>query len=75
MIAAARRKFGNAVRCYRRPLSRAFQAVRDAGFAVDRLVEPMPDPAAEAVDPKWTAKPRFRYFRAVSPSWPSPRSG
>ncbi|MET8850570.1 GrpB family protein [Amycolatopsis sp. NPDC004625] len=64
---------GNVVRFYRRPLSWTFQALRDAGFAVDRLVEPMPDPAAEAADPKWTAtlrtRPRFLYFRAVSPAW------
>lgn len=63
---------GNVVRFYRRPLSWMFQAVRDAGFAVDRLVEPMPVPEAEATDPKWTAnlrtKPRFLYFRAVSPA-------
>jgi GrpB-like predicted nucleotidyltransferase (UPF0157 family)/SAM-dependent methyltransferase len=63
---------GNVVRFYRRPLSRTFQAVRDAGFAVDRLVEPMPVPEAEAADPKWAAnlrtKPRFLYFRAVSPA-------
>jgi len=60
------------VRFYRRPLSWTFQAVRDAGFAVDRLVEPMPVPAADEADPKWAenlrTKPRFLYFRAVSPS-------
>ncbi|WIX97806.1 GrpB family protein [Amycolatopsis mongoliensis] len=60
------------VRFYRRPLSWTFQAVRDAGFAVDRLVEPMPSPEAAELDPKWAAnlrtKPRFLYFRAVSPS-------
>ncbi|WP_410669241.1 GrpB family protein [Amycolatopsis sp. cmx-4-68] len=60
------------VRFYRRPLSWTFQAVRDAGFAVDRLVEPMPVPEADEADPKWAAnlrtKPRFLYFRAVSPA-------
>ncbi|MEQ0557696.1 GrpB family protein [Amycolatopsis sp. NEAU-NG30] len=63
---------GQLVRFYRRPLSWTFQAVRDAGFAVDRLVEPMPAPEADAADPKWAAnlrtKPRFLYFRAVSPA-------
>ncbi|WP_072482358.1 GrpB family protein [Amycolatopsis australiensis] len=60
------------VRFYRRPLSWTFQAVRDAGFAVDRLVEPMPVPEADAADPKWAAtlrtQPRFLYFRAISPA-------
>ncbi|MEV6626432.1 GrpB family protein [Amycolatopsis sp. NPDC051106] len=64
------------VRFYRRPLSWTFGAVREAGFTVDRLVEPMPVPEAAEADPKWAAnlrtKPRFLYFRAVSPSWPSP---
>lgn len=59
------------VRFYRRPLSWTFAAVRDAGFAVDRLVEPMPVPEARDADPKWAdnlrTKPRFLYFRAVSP--------
>jgi GrpB-like predicted nucleotidyltransferase (UPF0157 family)/SAM-dependent methyltransferase len=64
------------VRFYRRPLSWTFGAVRDAGFAVDRLEEPMPVPEAAEADPKWTEKlrttPRFLYFRAVSPSWRDP---
>ncbi|WP_103354820.1 GrpB family protein [Amycolatopsis sp. CA-128772] len=68
---------GHHVRFYRRPLSWTFQAVRDAGFAVDRLAEPMPVPEAEAADPKWAAnlrtKPRFLYFRAISPASPGPR--
>ena len=59
------------VRFYRRPLSWTFGAFRDAGFAVDRLVEPMPVPEAAEADPKWTevlrTKPRFLYFRAVTP--------
>ncbi|MEV6875926.1 GrpB family protein [Amycolatopsis sp. NPDC051128] len=63
---------GQRVRFYRRPLSWTFQAVRDAGSAVDRLVEPMPLPEAAEADPKWAAnlrtKPRFLYFRAVSPA-------
>ncbi|MCR6482600.1 GrpB family protein [Amycolatopsis sp. OK19-0408] len=63
---------GNQVRFYRRPLSWTFTAVREAGFEVDRLVEPMPLPETADVDPKWTenlrTKPRFLYFRVVSPS-------
>ncbi|GAB3142149.1 GrpB family protein [Amycolatopsis stemonae] len=63
---------GQRVRFYRRPLSWMFQAVRDAGFAVDSLVEPMPVPEADEADPKWArnlrTKPRFLYFRAVSPA-------
>ncbi|MGW5717857.1 GrpB family protein [Amycolatopsis sp. NPDC003865] len=63
---------GQRVRFYRRPLSWTFQAVRDAGFAVDKLVEPMPAPEAAETDPKWAenlrTKPRFLYFRAVTPA-------
>ncbi|RSM37296.1 methyltransferase domain-containing protein [Amycolatopsis balhimycina DSM 5908] len=66
---------GQRVRFYRRPLSRTFQAVRDAGFDVDRLVEPMPVPETDEADPNWAAnlrtKPRFLYFRAVSPASPA----
>lgn len=58
------------VQFYRRPLSWTFGAVRDAGFAVDRLVEPMPEESVAEDDPRWYAnlrtKPRFLYFRAVS---------
>jgi SAM-dependent methyltransferase len=57
------------VRYYRRPLSATFNALRDAGFAVDRLVEPMPVPEAAEVDPEAYAQlstePRFLYFRAL----------
>ncbi|MFD5248719.1 GrpB family protein [Amycolatopsis sp. NPDC058340] len=63
---------GQKVRFYRRPLSWTFDAVRDAGFAVDRLVEPMPDESIADADPKWYAKlrtePRFLYFRSVRES-------
>ncbi|SEF34917.1 GrpB domain, predicted nucleotidyltransferase, UPF0157 family [Amycolatopsis pretoriensis] len=63
---------GQRVRFYRRPLSWTFRAVRDAGFAVDDLVEPMPAPEAAGTDPKWAenlrTKPRFLYFRAVNPA-------
>ncbi|MFJ7216745.1 GrpB family protein [Amycolatopsis sp. NPDC098790] len=63
---------GQLVRFYRRPLSWTFRAVREAGFAVDELVEPMPVPETAEADPKWAenlrTKPRFLYFRAVSPA-------
>ncbi|WP_020658087.1 GrpB family protein [Amycolatopsis benzoatilytica] len=55
------------VQFYRRPLSWTFDAVRDAGFAVDRLVEPEPLPKADEADPRVARslreKPRFLYFR------------
>ncbi len=57
------------VQFYRRPLSWTFGAVRDGGFAVDRLVEPMPEESVAEDDPRWyrmlRTKPRFLYFRAV----------
>lgn len=60
------------VRFYRRPLSQAFAALRDAGFQVDQLVEPMPLPEARERDPKvyaaLTTTPNFLYFRAISPA-------
>ncbi|MEV0072241.1 GrpB family protein [Amycolatopsis sp. NPDC050768] len=59
-----------AVQFYRRPLSWTFDAVRDAGFTVDRLVEPMPVAEADAADPRIAeglrTKPRFLYFRCVA---------
>jgi len=61
---------GHQVRFYRRPLSWTFDAVRDAGFAVDRLVEPEPLPEADEADPRVARslreKPRFLYFRCVA---------
>ncbi|MFC3449069.1 GrpB family protein [Amycolatopsis speibonae] len=60
------------VQFYRRPLSWTFGAVRDAGFAVDRLVEPMPEETVADSDPRWYAKlrtePRFLYFKTVRES-------
>ncbi len=59
------------VRFYRRPLGAAFNALRDAGFTVDRLEEPMPRPEAREQDPAWfdllSTAPRFLYFRALRP--------
>ncbi|WP_431879257.1 class I SAM-dependent methyltransferase [Amycolatopsis sacchari] len=63
------------VRFYRRPLSASFRALRQAGFAVDQLVEPMPLPGAKQTDPDFypllTTAPRFLYFRAISEEVPS----
>ncbi|WP_058043900.1 class I SAM-dependent methyltransferase [Streptomyces roseifaciens] len=60
------------VRFYRRPLSWTFAALRKAGFEVDQLVEPMPLPECESVDPQWfkrlSTTPRFLYFRLINPS-------
>ncbi len=59
------------VRFYRRPLSWSFAALRESGFAVDQLVEPMPLAECEDVDPeafkRLTTAPRFLYFRALKP--------
>lgn len=57
------------VRFYRRPLSAVFAAIRDGGFWVDELSEPMPLPECEKQDPKgWallTTQPRFLYLGLV----------
>lgn len=57
------------VQFYHRPLGAMFGALREAGFRVDDIVEPMPLPVVEAEDPRaWamlTTMPRFLYFRAV----------
>ncbi|MDT8914026.1 GrpB family protein [Amycolatopsis sp. PS_44_ISF1] len=58
------------VRFYRRPLSWTFGAVRDAGFTVDRLEEPMPVAGVDAADPRMAGllrtRPRFLYFRCLA---------
>jgi SAM-dependent methyltransferase len=60
------------VQFYRRPLSRTFGALRDAGFTVDELVEPQPLEECATVDPRFhhllRTAPRFLYFRAISPA-------
>lgn len=57
---------------YRRPLSRTFSALRQAGFDVDEIAEPQPLPACEAAFPdafkSMSTKPRFLFFRAISPA-------
>lgn len=57
------------VQFYHRPLGAMFGALRAAGFGVDEIVEPMPLPQVEDLDPRayelLTTAPRFLYFRAV----------
>lgn len=64
------------VRFYRRPLSAVFAAVRDAGFWVDELGEPMPLPECEERHPEaWeilTTRPRFLYLRLLKRSRSQP---
>lgn len=58
------------VQYYHRPLSSVFSSLREAGFRVDDVVEPMPLPECAEVNPQayesLTTKPRFLYFRAVA---------
>lgn len=67
-------KFGGRERpvtYYRRPLHAVFAAVREAGFDVLDLAEPMPVERCRTADPKaWeriTTRPRFLYLVAASP--------
>jgi len=59
------------VQFYRRPLSETFKALRQAGFVIDEIAEPMPLPECRDVAPgayeNLSTKPRFLYFRATSP--------
>ncbi|UJW28945.1 GrpB family protein [Saccharothrix sp. AJ9571] len=59
------------VRFYRRPLSQTFGALREAGFTVDVIDEPMPLPECREISPRayasLTTTPRFLYFRALAP--------
>lgn len=58
------------VRFYRRPLSATFSALRQGGFRVDELAEPMPVPEVAESHPEayrtLTTQPRFLYFRCVA---------
>jgi len=55
-------------RNYRRPLGEHLNPLADAGFAVERFLEPTPDPAYEETDPekydRLTSIPRFECVRA-----------
>lgn len=60
------------MRFWHRPLSEMTGALNDAGFALDRIEEPAPDPAVRDVDPEasqsLTTEPRFIFFLARSES-------
>ena len=67
-------KFGDRLRpvtFYRRPLRAIFGALREAGFVVDVLEEPMPVEECRTHDPKayerLTTSPRFLYLVASRP--------
>lgn len=55
-------------RNYRRPLAAHLNPLADAGFAIERFLEPTPDQAYEAVDPekyeRLTTVPRWECIRA-----------
>lgn len=55
-------------RNYRRPLAEHLNPLADAGFAIERFLEPTPDPAYESVDPEQyeqlTTVPRWECVRA-----------
>jgi GrpB-like predicted nucleotidyltransferase (UPF0157 family) len=57
------------VQFYRRPLNKTFGALRQAGFTIDEIAEPMPLPEARHLAPavyeNLSTKPRFLYFRAI----------
>lgn len=61
--------YGVTMPVYRRPLHAMLDAFADAGFIVDKLVEPLPDPALEAIDPTifegLRRSPNFICFRLV----------
>lgn len=55
------------VQFWRRPLTAMVRSIRAAGFSIDDLVEPIPLPEAEAIDPDWfrqvSTEPQFLFFR------------
>lgn len=60
------------MRFWHRPLSAMTKAVRAAGFNLETIDEPQPDPAVQELDPPaWrslTTEPRFIFFIATVPS-------
>jgi SAM-dependent methyltransferase len=56
------------MRFWHRPLSAMVSALQAAGFDIDRIDEPQPDPAVRGLDPDaWrslTSEPRFIFFTA-----------
>jgi hypothetical protein len=59
------------MRFWHRPLHAMTNAFRAAGFTLDVISEPQPDPAAESLFPSIYAdlhtKPRFLFFRLTAP--------
>ncbi|MGV1789535.1 class I SAM-dependent methyltransferase [Rhizobium sp. A37_96] len=58
-----------AMRFWHRPLHAMFDALKSAGFHIDVLSEPQPDPKVDTLFPaaykSLTTKPRFLFFSAV----------
>jgi len=58
------------MRFWHRPLSAMTRALREAGFTLDALDEPQPDPAVRELDPDaWrslTTEPRFIFLTATA---------
>jgi SAM-dependent methyltransferase len=56
------------VPCYRRPLGAMIEPLTDAGFVIERMIEPQPTPEFRLVDPagyeELTRRPGFLCFRA-----------
>jgi 2-polyprenyl-3-methyl-5-hydroxy-6-metoxy-1,4-benzoquinol methylase len=59
---------GEQMRCYRRPLSSLTEPMADAGFVIERIVEPRPSEAFRNADPKGYEQlcrlPAFIFMRA-----------
>lgn len=57
------------IQFYRRPLSKIISSVIDAGFAIEKLVEPMPTEKFKELQPqiyeRLTKKPHFLFIRAA----------
>jgi SAM-dependent methyltransferase len=60
------------MRFWHRPLSTMVRELREAGFEIDAIDEPQPDPDVRDLDPDaWrslTTEPRFIFFAASSPA-------
>ncbi|MGZ2405866.1 hypothetical protein ACVIKO_003126 [Rhizobium ruizarguesonis] len=57
------------MRFWHRPLHAMFEALKSAGFQIDIVSEPQPDPQARTLFPQayqsLTTKPRFLFFSVV----------
>jgi hypothetical protein len=66
------------VRFYHRPISAIVDALADAGFLIERIPEPVPDPTAfsdRAFYDRIRRGPWFLFIRAVSPPGAKRASG